>query len=139
MTGLFTVLVLAVPAALVVWLLLGGPFERDVDLRRRMQRSPGKRLYQMARVGRPGAVPLSAAGGAPAGLTIEPVGLVVPEVVEDPAAMVPAAAHAFVESNAMAAAEETPAYQAAAASPAALAAASTPLAEEAPVRFEDDD
>src|SRR6266545_4970032 len=116
MTGLFTVLVLAVPAALVVWLLLGGPFERDVDLRRRMQRSPGKRLYQMARVGRPGAVPLSAAGGAPAGLTIEPVGLVVPEVVEDPAAMV-----------------------AAAASPAALAAASTPLAEEAPVRFEDDD
>ena len=139
MTGLLTVLVFIIPAVLVVWLILDGPLGRDLELRlgppgRPLRGLPNeaprrRRLYRVASLGR--GWPVSTADGRPTGLTIEPVGVVVPEVPIDPGGMVPAAGHAMVESKAMAAAERSPAYVAAAASPAAQAAAGTPLAEEA--------
>jgi hypothetical protein len=138
MTGLLTILVLLGPAALVVWLLLDRPLSRDAGMR---PASPGRtrsgprRVYRVARLGR--RRPLSTVDGRPTGLTVESVGAVVPEVPIDPGAMVPAAGHAMVESNAMAAAEQSPAYQAAAASPASQAAAGTPLAEDAPMLHDD--
>jgi hypothetical protein len=134
-------LILLGPAALVVWLLLGRPLGRDLG---RRPASPGgtrsgprqvRRVYRVARLGR--RRPLSTVDGRPTGLTVEPAGVVVPEVPMDPGEMVPAAGHAMAESNAMAAAEQSPAYQAAAASPASQAAAGTPLAEEAPMLHDD--
>src|SRR5215212_11968522 len=118
MTGLITVLVLVVPSVLVLWLLRDGPLGRDLDVRPvPTGRRPLGRVYSMARVG--GARrPVSTPDGRRPLLTIEPVGVVVPEVPVDPGAMVPAAGHAMAESRAFAAAEQSPAFQAAAASPA---------------------
>jgi hypothetical protein len=143
MTGLLTVLVFLAPAVLVIWLLLAGPLGRDLDLRltpsgrrrARPETRQRRRVYRIARVGR--GAPVSTVDGRPTGLTIEPVGMVVPEVPIDPGGMVPAAGHAMVESKAVAAAEQTPAYRASAASPAAQAASGTPLAEEAALLHDD--
>jgi hypothetical protein len=143
MTGLLTTLVLLAPAALVVWLLLKGPLGRDPELRlgppgRRRRGRPEqvrRRVYRVARLGRGQQV--TTVDGRRTWLTVEPVGVVVPEVPFDPGGMVPAAGHAMVESRAMAAAEQSPAYRAAAASPASQAAAGTPLAEDAPMLHDD--
>ena len=134
MDTLVTLLVLLVPLVLVVRLLVFWPHDRDPILRAAPAAGRRDRVYQRARIGRTRNT--STVDGRPTGFTIEPVGVVVPEVVMDPAAMVPAAAQAVGESKAMAAAEESPAFQAAAYSPAAQAAAGTPLAELMPMRHD---
>jgi len=126
---------------LAMFLLVGGP--ADQFARRQFKYGDrtvrGGRTYRRARLGRlRGRRSLSTRDGRPTGLTVEQAGEVVPDVPIDAGEMVPAAAQAWVESNAVAAAEQTPAYQAAAASPAARATVGTPLAEEAPLNLEAD-
>lgn len=130
MTGL-SVLLLAVPAAGIIWLLLGRPPAAAPTTRR------SARIYQVARV--PGARRRTAvdravamAGGPSMPVTVETVGAVTPEIPVRTDEALPAAVSAAGESKAMAAAEQTPAFMAAAATPAAASAAGTPLAEEMP-------
>jgi|SRR5215470_13755861 len=137
---LTTMLLVAVPVVLAMFLLLDGPADRLV---RRVRDGDGVarrgESNRWARLGWPRLQrSLFTRDGRPTGLTVEPVGEVVPDVPIDPGEMVPAAAHAWVESKAVGAAEQTPAYQAAAASPAAQATIGTPLAEEAPLTLEND-
>jgi hypothetical protein len=128
-TEMLSVLLLAVPAALLIWFLLGRP-PGSPQLRR------STRIYQVSRAGgrRRAAVDRAlAVGGGPAmAVTVETVGAVTPEIPVKTDEALPSAVVAMGESNAMAAAEQTPAYQAAAATPAAESAAGTPLAEELP-------
>jgi hypothetical protein len=130
MTGL-SVLLLAVPAAGIIWLLLSRPPAAPRPTRRTT------RIYQVSRVGgsrRRAAVDraVAMAGGPAIPVTVETVGAVTPEVPVRTDEALPAAVTAAAESNAMARAEQTPAFQAAAATPAAASAAGTPLAEELP-------
>jgi hypothetical protein len=138
---LTTMLLVAVPVLLAMVLLVEGPADQFV----RRQFKYGERTvrgggtYRRARRGWPRVRRgLSTRDGRPTGLTVEQAGEVVPEVPIDAKEMVPAAAQAWVESNAVAAFEQTPAYQATAATPAARATVGTPLAEEAPLNLEAD-
>jgi hypothetical protein len=126
---MLSVLLLAVPAALLLWLLLGRPLRARPPQRR-------TRIHQVSRVGgrRRSNVDraVALAGGPSMAVTVETVGAVTPEVPVRTDEMLPPAVLAMGESNAMAAAEQSPAFQAAAATPAAASAAGTPLAEELP-------
>ena len=130
MTGL-SVLLLAVPAAVIIYLLLGRPPAAP-----RPTRTRRTRIYQVARVPgsrRRSAVERAAALAGPSiPVTVETVGAVTPEVPVRTGEALPAAVAAVAETNAMARAEQTPAFQAAASTPAAASAAGTPLAEELP-------
>jgi hypothetical protein len=135
---LTTMLLIAVPVMFAMFLLLG-PGDQFVA---RQVRGGGRmrgEVRRRARLGWPGVRrSLFTRDGRPTGLTVEQAGEVVPDVPVDPGEMVPAAAHAWVESKAVEAVEQTPAYQAAAETPAAQATIGTPLAEEAPLNIEDD-
>jgi hypothetical protein len=133
-TGMLSVLLLAVPAALLIWFMLGRPLGVPPEPRRGTRST---RIYQVSRAGgrRRPAVDraVAMAGGPGMAVTVETVGAVTPEPPRprNDEALPPAVA-AMGESNAMAAAEQTPAFLAAAATPAAASAAGTPLAEELP-------
>src|SRR5215475_5406353 len=137
---LTTMLLVAVPVVIAIFLLLGGRADQFVARQIRdgdwVMRG---RVYRWVRISRPRRPrSLSSRDGRSTGLTVEQAGEVVPEVPIDPGEMVPAAAHAWVESKAVEAVEQTPAYQAGAASPAARATVGTPLAEVAPLEHEND-
>lgn len=149
MTGLVTVLLLAVPAGVLVWLMLGGPADRILAPRSGVDRraAPRDRRYRMAYTPKRRAAAAFVPPAEPAvvelggGLVMESAGVVVPETDapvaaaparEEPEEMVSAAALAMGESRVVARLEQTPAFRAAAMTPASRAAIGTPLAEEVP-------
>jgi hypothetical protein len=127
---MLSVLLLAVPAALLIYFMLGRPPGRRPERRR------SSRIYQVSRAGgrRRASVDraVAMADDTAMAVTVETVGAVTPAVPVRTGEALPPAAMAIGESNAMAAAEQTPAFQSAAATPAAASAAGTPLAEELP-------
>jgi hypothetical protein len=137
---LTTMLLIAVPVVIAMFLLVSGPADQFVARQDRDDdRTMRGEVRRGARLGWPGLRrSLFTRDGRPTGLTVEEAGEVVPDVPVGADEMVPAAAQAWVESNAVAAFEQTPAYQAAATTPAAQATLGTPLAEEAPLDLEND-